>query len=64
VPADPVEASAWYDLSVRAGNADVRPERDALYRSLSAAQVSSARARAEALSSAIEAEKADRLRPP
>jgi TPR repeat protein len=64
VPADPVEAGAWYDLSVRGGNTDAKPERDALYRSLSAAQVSAARARAAALTTQIEAEIAARRRAP
>jgi TPR repeat protein len=63
-PADPVEACAWYDVSVRGGNDDAKPARDALFRSLSAAQLSAARARAAALTSQIEAEKiARRSRP-
>jgi TPR repeat protein len=64
VPADPVEAAAWYDLAVRGGNTDAKPERDSLYRSLSAAQVSAARARATALKAQIEAEIAARRRAP
>lgn len=63
-PVDPVEACAWYDLSVRGGNTDAKPARDAAYRTLSAAQVSSARARASALSAQIETEKALRTRAP
>jgi TPR repeat protein len=60
VVGDPVEASAWYDLAVRGGEQDAKPARDALYRSLSAAQVSTARARAAAITSQIEAEEAAR----
>lgn len=60
VVGDPVEASAWYDLAVRGGEQDAKPARDALYRSLSAAQVSAARARAAAITSQIEAEEAAR----
>ncbi len=60
VAGDPIEACAWYDVAVRGGDDDAKPGRDALYRSLSAAQVSAARARATVLASQIEAEKAAR----
>ena len=64
VPADPVQACAWYDLSVRAGNAEAMPARDALFRGLSAAEATSARERAASLVAQIEAEKAARLAVP
>jgi TPR repeat protein len=63
-PVDPVEACAWYELSVRGGGTDAKPARDAAFRTLSAAQVSSARARASSLSAQIETEKAERRRVP
>jgi TPR repeat protein len=64
VAGDQVEACAWYDVSVRGGNDDAQPARDAGYRSLSAAQVSAARARATALTSQIEVEKISRRSQP
>jgi TPR repeat protein len=64
VRGDSVEACAWYDLSARGGNESAKVGHDSICRSLSAAQMSAASARAASFAAEIKAAEAARNNPP